>query len=215
MARGGYNPGILLKFIEMIEILVLYYSHRGSVRALAEHVVRGIQRVPGVHARVRTVPRVSTVCEAVDDDIPASGPPYVELRDLEECAALVLGSPTRFGNMAAPMKYFLDGLAGAWVNGTLIGKPAGLFTSTATLHGGQESTLLSMMLPLLHHGMLIVGIPYSEYELNTTRSGGTPYGASHVAGADGNPELSAEEARLAEALGTRVASIALKLECAP
>lgn len=208
---GWYNRSILLKFKDMIEILVLYYSHRGSVRALAEHVVRGIQRVPGVQARVRTVPRVSTVCEAVEDDIPASGPPYVEARDLEECAALVLGSPTRFGNMAAPVKYFLDGLAGAWVNGTLIGKPAGIFTSTATLHGGQESTLLSMMLPLLHHGMLIVGIPYSESDLNTTRSGGTPYGASHVAGADGNPELSAEEARLAEALGTRVATVALKL----
>lgn len=174
--------------------------------------MRGIQRVPGVYARVRTVPRVSTVCEAVEDDIPASGPPYVEVRDLEECAALVLGSPTRFGNMAAPMKYFLDGLAGTWVNGTLIGKPAGVFTSTATLHGGQESTLLSMMLPLLHHGMLIVGIPYSEADLNNTRTGGTPYGASHVAGADGNPELSAEEARLAEALGARVATLALKLE---
>ncbi|HRD33500.1 MAG TPA: NAD(P)H:quinone oxidoreductase [Rhodocyclaceae bacterium] len=196
----------------MIEILVLYYSHRGSVRALAEHVVRGIERVPGVHARLRTVPRVSSVCEAIEDDIPASGPPYVEKRDLEECAALVLGSPTRFGNMAAPMKYFIDGLAGEWMNGTLIGKPAGVFTSSASLHGGQESTLLSMLLPLLHHGMLIVGIPYSESDLNATRTGGTPYGASHVAGVDGNAELSAEEARLAEALGMRVASVAIDLE---
>lgn len=211
----GYNRRILLKLIPMIEILVVYYSHRGSVRALAEQVVRGVERVPGVKARVRTVPRVSAVCEAVESDIPLSGPPYVELRDLEECAGIAFGSPTRFGNMAASMKYFLDGLAGAWLNGTLIGKPAGVFTSTATLHGGQESTLLSMMLPLLHHGMLIVGIPYSESDLNSTRTGGTPYGASHVAGSDGNPELSAEEARLAEALGRRLATLALKLASKP
>ena len=195
----------------MKEILVLYYSHRGSVRALAEHVARGIHQVPGVAARVRTVPRVSTVCEAVEDDIPASGPPYAEARDLQECIGLALGSPTRFGNMAAPLKYFLDGLAGAWVNGTLAGKPAAVFTSTASLHGGQESTLLSMMLPLLHHGMLIVGLPYTEPELNATRSGGTPYGASHVSGADGDPELSADEIHLAAALGRRLASSALKL----
>lgn len=195
----------------MKEILVLYYSHRGSVRALAEEVARGVHRVPGAVARVRTVPRVSTVCEAVEDEIPASGPPYAEVGDLEECDGLVIGSPTRFGNMAAPMKYFLDGLAGAWVNGTLVGKPAGVFTSTSSLHGGQESTLLSMMLPLLHHGALIVGLPYSEPDLNTTRSGGTPYGASHVAGVDGNPRLSEEEARLAAALGRRVAETAVRL----
>lgn len=195
----------------MKEVLVLYYSHRGSVRALAEEVARGVHAVPGVVARVRTVPRVSTVCEAVEGDIPAGGPPYVELRDLQECIGVVLGSPTRFGNMAAPMKYFIDGLAGAWVNGTLVGKPAGVFTSTGSLHGGQESTLLSMMLPLLHHGALIVGIPYLEADLNTTRSGGTPYGASHVAGADGNPALSDEERRLAVALGRRVAETAVRL----
>lgn len=195
----------------MKEILVLYYSHRGSVRALAEQVVRGIHQVPGVAARVRTVPRVSTVCEAVEDDIPADGPPYAEARDLDECIGLVLGSPTRFGNMAAAMKYFVDGLAGSWVNGALEGKPAGVFTSSSSLHGGQESTLLSMMLPLLHHGALIVGVPYSESDLDTTSSGGTPYGASHVAGHDGNPRLTAEEERIAMALGRRVARIALDL----
>jgi NAD(P)H dehydrogenase (quinone) len=195
----------------MKEILVLYYSHRGSVRALAEHVARGIHQVPGVGARVRTVPRVSTVCEAIEDEIPASGPPYVEARDLHECIGLALGSPTRFGNMAAPLKYFLDGLAADWVNGTLAGKPAAVFTATASLHGGQETTLLSMMLPLLHHGMLIVGLPYTETELNTTRSGGSPYGASHVSGADGNPALTAEECHLASALGRRLAQSALRL----
>ena len=195
----------------MKEVLVLYYSHRGSVRALAEEVARGVHAVPGVGARVRTVPKVSTVCEAVDDEVPAGGPPYVEASDLEECIGLVLGSPTRFGNMAAPMKYFLDGLAGAWVNGTLAGKPAGVFTSTASLHGGQEATLLTMMLPLLHHGALVVGIPYSEPDLNRTQSGGTPYGASHVAGPDGNSRLSEEEKRLAQALGRRVAETAVRL----
>ncbi|MBD5801036.1 NAD(P)H dehydrogenase (quinone) [Azoarcus sp. Aa7] len=195
----------------MKEILVLYYSHRGSVRALAEQIALGIHQVPGVAARVRTVPKVSTVCEAVEDDIPASGPPYVEVRDLEECIGLAIGSPTRFGNMAAPMKYFVDGLAGPWVNGTLAGKPASVFTSTASQHGGQESTLLSMMLPLLHHGMLIVGLPYTESALNRTRTGGTPYGASHVAGTDGNPALSAEEIELAIAQGRRLAQVAVTL----
>jgi NAD(P)H dehydrogenase (quinone) len=199
---------------QMKEILVLYYSHRGSVRALAEHVAHGIHQVPGAAARVRTVPRVSTVCEAVEDDIPLLGPPYVEARDLSECIGLALGSPTRFGNMAAPMKYFLDGLAVQWVNGTLAGKPAGVFTSTASQHGGQESTLLSMMLPLLHHGMVIVGLPYTETALNRTRSGGTPYGASHVAGADGNPQLTAEEVELAVAHGRRLAQVALRLAVA-
>ncbi|HJV27237.1 MAG TPA: NAD(P)H:quinone oxidoreductase [Aromatoleum sp.] len=195
----------------MKEILVLYYSHRGSVRALAEHVARGIHQVPGAAARVRTVPRVSTVCEAIEDEIPASGPPYVEARDLEECVGIALGSPTRFGNMAAPMKYFLDGLAGQWVNGTLAGKPAAVFTSTASQHGGQESTLLSMMLPLLHHGMLLVGLPYTEPALNRTRGGGTPYGASHVAGPDGAAGLTGDEIELAVTLGRRLAGVALKL----
>ncbi|NMF96124.1 NAD(P)H:quinone oxidoreductase [Aromatoleum toluolicum] len=195
----------------MKEILVLYYSHRGSVRALAEQIALGIHQVPGVAARVRTVPKVSSVCEAVEDDIPASGPPYVEVRDLEECIGLAIGSPTRFGNMAAPMKYFLDGLAGPWVNGTLAGKPASVFTSTASQHGGQESTLLSMMMPLLHHGMLVMGLPYTEPALNRTRTGGTPYGVSHVAGADGNPGLSAEEIELAIAQGRRLAQVAATL----
>lgn len=198
----------------MQEILVLYYSHRGSVRALAEQIALGVHQVPGMAARVRTVPKVSTVCEAVAAEVPDAGPPYVELSDLQECVGLALGSPTRFGNMAAPMKYFVDGLAGAWVNGMLAGKPASVFTSTASLHGGQESTLLSMMLPLLHHGMLLVGIPYSEPGLNTTRSGGTPYGASHVAGADGCVELSDEERTLAVALGRRLASTAKRLAVA-
>ncbi|THF61505.1 NAD(P)H:quinone oxidoreductase [Pseudothauera nasutitermitis] len=195
----------------MKEILVLYYSHRGSVRALAEQIAAGIHQVPGMAARVRTVPRVSTMCEAVEGEIPADGPPYAEERDLRECVGLALGSPTRFGNMAAPMKYFLDGLAGAWANGVLAGKPACVFTSTASLHGGQESTLLSMMLPLLHHGMLIVGLPYTESALSSTRSGGTPYGATHVAGTDGQPVLSEEEAALARAQGRRLAECALKL----
>lgn len=195
----------------MKEILVLYYSHRGSVRALAEEVARGVDGVPGASARVRTVPRVSAVCEAVEDEVPAEGPPYAEVRDLEECAGLVLGSPTRFGNMAAPMKYFIDSLTGAWLNGALSSKPAGVFTSSGSLHGGQETTLLSMMLPLLHHGALIVGLPYSEPELGATTTGGTPYGASHVAGAEGDPRLSDEERRLAVALGRRVAESALRL----
>lgn len=196
----------------MKEILVLYYSHRGSVRALAEEVARGVHAVPGAAARVRTVPKVSAVCEAVEDEVPADGPPYAEPRDLEECVGMVLGSPTRFGNMAAPMKYFIDGLTGAWVNGALTGKPAGVFSSTGSLHGGQETTLITMLLPLLHHGALIVGLPYLESDLHTTQSGGTPYGATHVAGSDGNSRLTDEERRLAMALGERVARVALKLE---
>jgi len=195
----------------MKEILVLYYSHRGSVAALAEQLAAGVDAVAGMAARVRTVPKVSTVCESVEPDIPAGGPPYVEARDLQECAGLALGSPTRFGNMAAPLKYFLDGTGAGWHAGVLAGKPACVFASTGSLHGGQESTLLSMMLPLLHHGMLIVGLPYTEPELMTTRSGGTPYGASHVAGADGDPRLSAEECRLARALGRRLAETAARL----
>ncbi|MCK2088779.1 NAD(P)H:quinone oxidoreductase [Thauera aromatica] len=195
----------------MQEILVLYYSHRGSVRALAEQIAAGIHEVPGAAARVRTVPKVSAVCEATEDDIPAAGPPYAELRDLEECIGLALGSPTRFGNMAAPLKYFVDGLGGAWANGALEGKPACVFTSSGSMHGGQETTLLSMMLPLLHHGMLLLGIPYSELALDATRSGGTPYGASHVAGRDGQAVLSPEELVLARAQGRRLADTALRL----
>ncbi len=198
----------------MKEILVLYYSQHGSVRALAEHIADGIHQVPGAAARVRTVPRISTVCEAVADDIPAAGPPYAEVRDLEECIGLALGSPTRFGNMAAAMKYFLDGLGGVWANGALCGKPACVFTSTSSLHGGQESTLLSMMLPLLHHGMLITGLPYTEPALNSTLSGGTPYGVSHFAGGDRGAMLSGEEAQLAVAQGRRLAECALRLAVA-
>ncbi|MDD3354276.1 NAD(P)H:quinone oxidoreductase [Zoogloea sp.] len=195
----------------MQEILVLYYSHRGSVRALSEVIARGIDSVPGISARVRTVPKVSTVCEATESDIPEKGAPYVEMRDLEECIGLALGSPTRFGNMAAPMKYFLDGTAGPWLAGALSGKPACVFTSSASQHGGQESTLLSMQVPLLHHGMLIIGIPFSEPDLTRTRSGGSPYGATHWAGKDDSTQLTDEEKRLATALGRRLAETALKL----
>jgi NAD(P)H dehydrogenase (quinone) len=195
----------------MNDILVLYYSHTGAVREMAQVVARGVESIPGARARLRTVPKVSSVCEAVEADIPDSGSPYVELKDLTECAGLALGSPTRFGNMAAPLKYFLDGSGGIWLNGALAGKPAAVFTSTATQHGGQESTLLSMMLPLLHHGMLIVGVPYTEPELSGTASGGTPYGASHVAGMDGFRPLSEDERRLCLALGRRLAQVAVKL----
>ena len=195
----------------MIEILILYYSHGGAVRDMAQLVARGVESVPGAQARIRTVPKVSTVCEAIEADIPDQGAPYAELKDLEECAGLALGSPTRFGNMAAPLKYFLDGTSGLWLKGTLVGKPAALFTSTASLHGGQETTLLSMMLPLLHHGMLILGLPYSEPELTATTTGGTPYGASHVAGAMDDRAVSDDERKLCLALGKRLAETALKL----
>ncbi len=195
----------------MQEILVLYYSHRGSVRALAEVIAQGIDSVPGAAARLRTVPRISAVCEATEADIPARGAPYAEMSDLEECIGLALGSPTRFGNMSAPMKYFLDGTAGPWLSGALAGKPACVFTSSASQHGGQESTLLSMMTPLLHHGMVIVGLPFSEPDLTGTASGGSPYGATHVAGKDENTRLTEEEKRLAFALGKRLAETALKL----
>ena len=198
----------------MHDILVLYYSHRGSVRALAERIARGIGSVPGMQARLRTVPRVSTVCEASEPAVPESGAPYVEAADLEECVGLALGSPTRFGNMAAPMKYFWDGTIAAWQNGTLAGKPACLFTASASQHGGNESTLLTMALPLLHHGMLLVGLPFTEADLTTTASGGTPYGPSHVAGPDGNPVLSEAESCLAFAQGKRLAEIARKLVAA-
>jgi len=195
----------------MQEILVLYYSHRGSVRALAEVIGRGIDSVPGAAARLRTVPRISAVCEAIEADIPERGAPYAEMSDLEECIGLALGSPTRFGNMSAPMKYFLDGTAGPWLSGALAGKPACVFTSSGSQHGGNEATLLSMMLPLLHHGMLLLGLPFSEPDLAHSSGGGTPYGASHVAGANGDPRLSDEEIRLAVAQGKRLAKLALKL----
>ncbi len=196
----------------MTEILVLYYSRHGATAAMAQQIARGIEEVSGAQARLRTVPAVSSVCEAVEDDIPASGPPYVGHDDLRECHGLILGSPTRFGNMASAMKYFIDSSSDVWLSGALAGKPAGLFTSTSSLHGGQESTLLSMMLPLLHHGMLISGLPYSETDLMHTTTGGTPYGASHVAGADNKNPLSEEEKRLCKALGRRVAEVAVKLE---
>lgn len=195
----------------MHDILVLYYTHRGSVRCLAEHIARGIESVAGAQARLRTVPRVSTVCEATADVIPETGAPYVDAADLDECIGLALGSPVRFGNMAAPMKYFLDGLAGAWVNGVLEGKPGCVFTSSASQHGGQESTLLSMTLPLFHHGMLVLGLPFTESALGRTRSGGTPYGASHVSGSDGEAVLTEDEIELAQAQGRRLAEVALKL----
>ncbi len=195
----------------MNEILVLYYSRQGGTAALARHVCHGIESVPGMRAKLRTVPAVSATIDRPDPAVPHEGPPYASLEDLERCAGLVLGSPTRFGNMAAPLKYFLDGTSGLWLSGALEGKPAGVFTSTQTLHGGQESTLLSMMLPLLHHGMYIVGLPFSQAALGTTRSGGTPYGASHVAGVGNTTELSDAERELARALGERVAALAAKL----
>ena len=193
------------------EILVLYYSQHGATRQMAQLIARGVEQVNGVRVRLRTVPKVSTVCETTEPDIPDSGAPYAELRDLEECAGLALGSPTRFGNMASAMRYFWDGTGGLWMKHTLAGKPAALFTSTGTMHGGQESTLLSMMLPLLHHGMVIVGLPYSEPELSATQSGGTPYGASHVAGIANDQAISETEKKLCMALGKRLAQTALKL----
>lgn len=192
----------------MPEVLVLYYSRYGATAEMARRVARGVEEVPGMQARVRTVPPVSATCEAVEPEIPAEGPPYARVDDLKDCAGLVLGSPTRFGNMAAPIKYFLDQTSGLWLSGELAGKPAGLFTSGSSLHGGQESTLLSMALPLLHHGMLLVGLPYTEAALLTTRTGGTPYGASHVAGPESRAPLSEEEKTLCRALGRRVAGIA-------
>lgn len=198
----------------MLEILVLYYSRHGNVRQMAQLIARGVEEVAGCQARLRTVPAVSSVCEAVEDTIPAQGEPYVSDADFKECAGLALGSPTHFGNMAAPLKYCLDQTTGLWLSAALSGKPAAVFTSTASLHGGQESTLLSMMLPLLHHGALLLGLPYSEADLNTTRSGGTPYGASHVAGADSREPLTDEEQRLCRALGRRLAETAAKLNAA-
>ena len=189
----------------MVEVLVLYYTVGGSVRRMAELIAEGIERVPDAQARIRTVPKIG------DAALPNDGPPYCELKDLEDCAGLALGSPTRFGNMAAPLKAFLDGTATLWLKGTLAGKPACVFTSTGSLHGGQETTLLSMMLPLLHHGMLIVGLPYTFAELNATRSGGTPYGPSHFAGVADDQPITDAERLLCVAQGKRLAEIALKL----
>ena len=195
-----------------LTILVLYYSRHGATRKLAELIAQGIESVPGAEARLRTVPAVSTVAEATAPSIPLDGAPYVELLDLAECAGLALGSPTRFGNMASAMKYFLDGTAAEWLAGTLSGKPAVVFASTGSLHGGQEATLLSMMIPLLHHGMLVMGLPYTHPELMTTSSGGSPYGATHWAGIDGDKQVTEDEKRLAIALGRRLAEAAAKLQ---
>ena len=194
-----------------MEILILYYSRGGSVARLARHVARGVGEVDGMAARVRTVPPVAPLTQAALPPVPEEGAPYVERHDLAECAGLLLGSPTRFGNMAAPLKHFIDGLGSEWASGTLVGKPAGVFTSTATMHGGQEATLLSMMVPLLHHGCVIAGLPYTEPALNTTRGGGTPYGASHVSGLQDDPQPTDDEALLARALGRRIAQLAARL----
>jgi NAD(P)H dehydrogenase (quinone) len=190
-------------------ILVLYYSRHGATQTMAEHIARGVEGVPGVAARLRTVPPVSADCEQTEDDIPAQGPLYCDLADMRDCCGLVLGSPTRFGNMAAPLKYFIDQTSSLWLSGAMIDKPAAVFTSTSSLHGGQESTLLSMLLPLLHHGMVIAGLPYSEPGLMSTISGGTPYGASHWGGADNARVVDEAEARLCQALGQRVARLAV------
>ena len=195
----------------MTEILVLYYSRNGAVANLARQVARGVEE-SGARVRLRTVPPVAAITQQAAPPVPDEGAPYVSRQDLAECSGLLLGSPTRFGNMAAPLKHFLDGLGAEWVSGTLVGRPAAVFTATSTMHGGQESTLLSMMLPLLHHGAMVLGIPFTEAALNTTTSGGTPYGASHVSGVDGQRALSADEKLLARALGRRVAQVALRLD---
>jgi NAD(P)H dehydrogenase (quinone) len=192
-------------------VLILYYSRFGATAEMARLIARGVEEIPGMEARLRTVPPVSTVCEATADTIPAGGPPYADLEDLRHCAGLALGSPTRFGNMAAPLKYFIDGTSPLWLSGTLAGKPAAVFTSTASLHGGQETTLISMMLPLLHHGMLMLGLPYSETDLLRTTTGGTPYGPSHLAGTESSFPLSEAEKGLCHALGTRLAKAAAAL----
>ncbi|HLW25399.1 MAG TPA: NAD(P)H:quinone oxidoreductase [Steroidobacteraceae bacterium] len=195
----------------MGDILILYYSRQGSTAALARQVARGVETIAGMQARLRTVPPVTSTTERLDPAVPSEGPPYATHQDLRECAGLILGSPTRFGNMAAPLKHFIDGTSALWITGALTDKPAAVFTSTQTLHGGQESTLLSMLLPLLHHGMIVVGLPYGETGLTTTRSGGTPYGASHVAEVSGAGELASAERGLARALGARVATVAQRL----
>ena len=195
----------------MLPVLILYYSRSGATKEMARKIAHGVES-SGVEAKIRTVPAVSTVCDATESDIPESGELYVELSDLEECSGLILGSPTRFGNMAAPLKYFLDSTSGLWLKGALEGKPAGVFTSTSSLHGGQETTLITMMMPLLHHGMLIVGSPYSQPELTKTTSGGTPYGPSHFAGTESNNPLTEEETILCIGFGRRVAEITQQLQ---
>jgi len=196
----------------MSEILVLYYSQGGTTAEMARAISHGVEDIPGMQARLRCVPAVSSVCEAVAETVPDDGAPYASLDDLKECSGLILGSPTHFGNMAAPLKYFIDGTASLWMSGDLINKPAAVFTATASMHGGQESTLLSMMLPLLHHGMVLVGLPYSEQSLLETQTGGTPYGASRLTSTEDNRPLSDDEKALCKALGRRVAHIAQKLE---
>ncbi len=196
----------------MTVVLVVYYSRGGATAELARQACRGIDSVPGASSRLRTVPAVTAASEHAAAPIPAAGPPYATLEDLRQCRGLLLGSPTRFGTMAAPLKHFLDGTSSLWLDGSLSGRPAGVFTSTSTMHGGQESTLLGMMVPLLHHGMYLVGLPYSERALTDTRTGGTPYGASHVALGESAPTLSAHESELARALGRRVAELAVKLD---
>ena len=196
----------------MSTILILYYSHHGATADMARRIARGVEEIDGMQACLRTVPAVSTVCEAVEDSIPESGDPYVTLEDLKNCAGLVLGSPTRFGNMAGAMKYFLDSTSSIWLEGALVDKPAAVFTSTSSLHGGQESTLLSMMLPLMHHGMMILGLPYPNTDLMNTKTGGTPYGPSHLAGTDNKLPLSDDEISHCQLLGKRIARTAKLLE---
>lgn len=195
----------------MIEILILYYSRHGSTESLAREICQGVDSVKGASAKLRTVPKVSSVCESMEDEIPKDGPAYIDKKDLHNCSGLILGSPTHFGNMAAELKYFFDSTSNEWLNNVLSGKPAGLFTSSKSQHGGQETTLLTMAIPLIHHGMLITGVPYSTKELSTTSGGGTPYGPSHVSSSDSNKGLTEDEIMIARKLGKRIASIALKL----
>ncbi|ORU91876.1 MAG: NAD(P)H-quinone oxidoreductase [Cycloclasticus sp. symbiont of Poecilosclerida sp. M] len=195
----------------MKHVLVLYYSRHGATAQMANLIARGVEEIDGMEAKIRTVPAISTVCEAVDEPVPNEGAVYARLDDLANCDGLILGSPTRFGNMAAPLKYFLDGTSNLWLSGALIGKPAAVFTSASSLHGGQETTLTSMMLPLLHHGMLISGLPYSESALHETKGGGTPYGPSHLAGIDNARKLDKHETELCIALGRRIATLVIKL----
>lgn len=197
------------------EILVLYYSRHGHTAQLARLIARGVEEIDGLRARLRQVPPVAPMTQTAQPPVPEEGAPYAELRDLHECAGLILGSPTRYGNMAAPLKHFIDSTIAEWASGTLVGKPCAVFTSTATMHGGQETTLISMLLPLLHHGMIAVGIPYTEPALNQTRSGGTPYGLSHVAGLNGENAISEHERELARVLGRRVADLARRLAACP
>ena len=195
----------------MIEIHILYYSRHGSTESLAREICQGVDSVKGASAKLRTVPKVSSVCESMEDEIPKDGPAYIDKKDLHNCSGLILGSPTHFGNMAAELKYFFDSTSNEWLNNVLSGKPAGLFTSSKSQHGGQETTLLTMAIPLIHHGMLITGVPYSTKELSTTSGGGTPYGPSHVSSSDSNKGLTEDEILIARKLGKRIASIALKL----